>query len=130
MALVDEIRGDGSVVLNMLHLGDVVSLGWILNQLATLLVTIDKIRNAAGAADAEYAVDLSMDIRNRVVLKLGGEMFVDEDYILEPGFNRFPMYSYGPKAERAILIQEVAQDILHSVGSRFELALNAEVYGL
>jgi len=129
MALVDEIHSDGSVVLTMLHFGQAVFLGWILNQLAMLLVTIDKMRNAAGAADAEYAVDLSLDIKNRVVLKLGGETFVDEDYIFEPGFTRFPMYSYGTKTERAILIEEVAQDIMHSVGSSLVLAFNAEVYG-
>jgi len=40
--LVDEIHGDGSVVLAMMRRDDVVLLGWFLNQLATLLVTIDR----------------------------------------------------------------------------------------
>src|SRR5260370_27882530 len=102
----------------MINIGDYTFLGWIVNQLATLLVTIDKMRTAA---DAEYAIELSLDTNNPVVLKLGGEVFMDEDYFLEPGFLPFPRYSYGSKAERALL--EVAQDILHSLDSRLALAL-------
>jgi hypothetical protein len=128
-ALVDEIHADGSVVLSILRLTIEINLGLVLNQVATLLVTIDKMRNAAGSGDAEYAIEMSLEIKKTPILRLGSEAFLDEDCYFESGIVRFPRYSYGTKAERSLLMAEIAQDIVHSAGSRQDLTLDAEVYG-
>jgi hypothetical protein len=129
LALFDEIHSDGAVTIATLCLSERIYLGWILSQLAALLVTIDKMREVGGFPDAEYAIQMVTKTHGHTLKLMGGDGYFDDEYRFETGDQKFPTYSYSPRSEQAMLVNEMAQDILHAVGCRIELALNAEILG-
>jgi hypothetical protein len=127
LTLFDEIHCDGSVTIAAIHLSDRLFFGWILSQVSALLSTIDNLRSVAGAPDTEYAIQLNIQTNGQRLKLTSDQGFFDDEYRFTSGPQKFPTYSYGTRGERAMLVNEIAQDIVHSLGSKIELELNAEI---
>ncbi len=123
--LLDEIYNDGALTLGMVASGPRIYSGWVLNQLAAVVMTANSLRFAGGAPDAEFAIELSLETAGDARFKVAGQEYFDDEFVFENGMTRFPRYSLGPKAEWVHLINEIMQDILHASGcaQRFDWQL-------
>lgn len=129
ISLFEEIYADGALTLANVHHSPQIFFGWLLSLISAMLVTVDKLREAAGAFDIEYAIKLELKPQGQY-LKLGLNGYVDDEYrFRSPHPLRFPTYSYGGRSDRQRLVDEIAQDILHAVGADIELTLGAEIIG-
>jgi hypothetical protein len=92
-------------------------IGWIFNTLAVALLSIDKLRCAAGIAEEEYALDIQLNVRGRILL---GFTDCDEEhgllYQLPAGINKLPRYAIGTREQFPGACCLVMEDILHLVG--------------
>ncbi len=94
----------------------------MLNQLAVLLCTVDRLRNVAGAPNTEYGVEImSETFGNQLanVQFVQGHAATRDAWHFEPGVTKLPRYSYGPTEERLPLMKLIMQDMLHSVGCSY-----------
>jgi Putative DNA-binding domain len=129
-ACLDEIYCDGAVTIGFVGTGARIFSAWILSQLAALVLTIDTLRRAAGAAEAEYAVEVALHTTGRIGLGFGNDnLFSDAGACFEPGGAAFPRYSYGSTDGRLTLIGEIMQDIVHSSGFADSVEWNLHIEG-
>ncbi|MBR0803592.1 ATP-binding protein [Bradyrhizobium japonicum] len=126
MVLFDEIHCDGAVTIAAVHLTERLYFGWILSQISALLCTIDMVRTYAGAPDAEYAVQLEARVSGQRMKLVGEAGFFDDEYRFR-GDQHFPTYSYGTRSERSLIVNEIAQDVVHAAGCQLDLDLKAEI---
>jgi len=121
--LLEEIYSDGAVTLALANVGPRLYCSWILSQLGALVLTIEKLRLAGGAADTEYGLEVSLETRGNVELRLVDDawMYVGANYVFEQGSFSLPRFSLGDSGERVRLINEVMQEILHAAGCGYEM---------
>jgi hypothetical protein len=105
--------------------------GWIFNTLAAALLSIGKLRLAAGAVEAEYAMDILLNIRGKILLG-----FTDDDdwnnliYQLPPGIHKLPRYAIGTRDQFPNVCSLVMEDILHLVGCSRSFEWNPVLWAL